>query len=159
MLTPDGPKVIEYNCRFGDPETQVVLPLLQSDLLQIMLACTNGTLADTEVKFSDGAAACVILASGGYPVSYEKGKPISGLTDGQLAGEENITVYHSGTAIQEDGTLVTNGGRVLGVTATADRLTAAITQAYAATEKISFEKLHKRTDIGFRALKAIAEKE
>ncbi len=119
-----------------------------------MLACTNGTLADTEVKFSDGAAACVILASGGYPVSYEKGKPISGLTDGQLAGEENITVYHSGTAIQEDGTLVTNGGRVLGVTATADRLTAAITQAYAAAEKISFEKLHKRTDIGFRALKA-----
>ena len=159
MLTPKGPKVIEYNCRFGDPETQVVLPLLQSDLLQIMLACTNGTLADTEVKFSDGAAACVILASGGYPVSYEKGKPISGLTDGQLAGEENITVYHSGTAIQEDGTLVTNGGRVLGVTATADRLTAAITQAYAAAEKISFEKLHKRTDIGFRALKAIAEKE
>ena len=159
MLTPDGPKVIEYNCRFGDPETQVVLPLLQSDLLQIMLACTNGTLADTEVKFSDGAAACVILASGGYPVSYEKGKPISGLTDGQLPGEENITVYHSGTAIQEDGTLVTNGGRVLGVTATADRLTAAITQAYAAAEKISFEKLHKRTDIGFRALKAIAEKE
>ena len=159
MLTPDGPKVIEYNCRFGDPETQVVLPLLQSDLLQIMLACTNGTLADTEVKFSDGAAACVILASGGYPVSYEKGKPISGLTDGQLAGEENITVYHSGTAIQEDGKLVTNGGRVLGVTATADRLTAAITQAYAAAEKISFEKLHKRTDIGFRALKAIAEKE
>ena len=159
MLTEAGPKVIEYNCRFGDPETQVVLPLLQSDLLQIMLACTNGTLADTEVKFSDGAAACVILASGGYPVSYEKGKPISGLTDGQLAGEENITVYHSGTAIQEDGTLVTNGGRVLGVTATADRLTAAITQAYAAAEKISFEKLHKRTDIGFRALKAIAEKE
>ena len=159
MLTPNGAKVVEYNCRFGDPETQVVLPLLQSDLLQIMLACTNGTLADTEVKFSDGAAACVILASGGYPVSYEKGKPISGLTDGQLAGEENITVYHSGTAIQEDGTLVTNGGRVLGVTATADRLTAAITQAYAAAEKISFEKLHKRTDIGFRALKAIAEKE
>lgn len=159
MLTDKGPKVLEYNARFGDPETQVVLPLLQSDLLQIMLACTNGTLADTEVKFSDGAAACVILASGGYPVSYEKGKPISGLTDGQLAGEENITVYHSGTAIQEDGTLVTNGGRVLGVTATADRLTAAITQAYAAAEKISFEKLHKRTDIGFRALKAIAEKE
>ena len=157
MLTPDGPKVIEYNCRFGDPETQVVLPLLESDLLKIMTACTEGTLADTEVKFSEGAAACVILASGGYPVSYEKGKPISGLTDGQLAGETNITVYHSGTAIREDGTLVTNGGRVLGVTATAPRLTAAITQAYAAAEKIHFEKLHKRTDIGLRALKAIAE--
>ena len=157
MLTPDGPKVIEYNCRFGDPETQVVLPLLESDLLKIMAACTEGTLADTEVKFSEGAACCVILASGGYPVSYEKGKPISGLTNGQLEGESNITVYHSGTALREDGTLVTNGGRVLGVTATASRLTAAITQAYAAAEKISFEKLHKRTDIGMRALKAIAE--
>ena len=145
MLTPDGPKVIEYNCRFGDPETQVVLPLLESDLLKIMAACTEGTLADTEVKFSEGA------------VSYEKGKPISGLTNGQLEGESNITVYHSGTALREDGTLVTNGGRVLGVTATAPRLTAAITQAYAAAEKISFEKLHKRTDIGMRALKAIAE--
>ena len=157
MLTPDGPKVIEYNCRFGDPETQVVLPLLESDLLKIMTACTEGTLADTEVKFSEGAACCVILASGGYPVSYEKGKLISGLTNGQLEGESNITVYHSGTALREDGTLVTNGGRVLGVTATAPRLTAAITQAYAAAEKISFEKLHKRTDIGMRALKAIAE--
>ena len=157
MLTPDGPKVIEYNCRFGDPETQVVLPLLESDLLKIMAACTEGTLADTEVKFSEGAACCVILASGGYPVSYEKGKPISGLTNGQLEGESSITVYHSGTALREDGTLVTNGGRVLGVTATAPRLTAAITQAYAAAEKISFEKLHKRTDIGMRALKAIAE--
>lgn len=157
MLTQAGPKVIEYNCRFGDPETQVVLPLLESDLLKIMAACTEGTLADTEVKFSEGAACCVILASGGYPVSYEKGKPISGLTNGQLEGESSITVYHSGTALREDGTLVTNGGRVLGVTATAPRLTAAITQAYAAAEKISFEKLHKRTDIGMRALKAIAE--
>ena len=155
MLTPDGPKVIEYNCRFGDPETQVVLPLLESDLLKIMTACTEGTLADTEVKFSEGAACCVILASGGYPVSYEKGKPISGLTNGQLEGESNITVYHSGTALREDGTLVTNGGRVLGVTAAAPRLTAAITQAYAAAEKISFEKLHKRTDIGMRAVKPI----
>ena len=157
MLTPDGPKVIEYNCRFGDPETQVVLPLLESDLLKVMTACTEGTLADTEVRFSDGAAACVILASGGYPVAYEKGKPITGLVDGQLPDEPNVTVYHSGTAITEDGTLVTNGGRVLGVTATAPRLTAAVTQAYAAAEKISFEKLHKRTDIGLRALKAIAE--
>ena len=123
MLTPDGPKVIEYNCRFGDPETQVVLPLLEGDLLHIMEACTNGTLADEDVKFSDGAAACVILASGGYPVAYEKGKPISGLVDGQLPDEENVTVYHSGTALTEDGTLVTNGGRVLGVTATGPRLT------------------------------------
>ena len=159
MLTPDGPKVIEYNCRFGDPETQVVLPLLESDLLHIMRSCTDGTLAQQEVKFSDGAAACVILASGGYPVAYEKGKPISGLVDGQLPDEENVTVYHSGTAITEDGQLVTNGGRVLGVTATGPRLTNALSHAYEAAEKISFEKLHKRSDIGLRALKALAEKQ
>ena len=151
MLTPDGPKVIEYNCRFGDPETQVVLPLLEGDLLHIMQACTNGTLENEEVKFSDGAAACVILASGGYPVAYEKGKPITGLVDGQLPGEENVTVYHSGTAITEDGALVTAGGRVLGVTATGPRLTNALSHAYEAAEKISFEKLHKRSDIGLRA--------
>ena len=159
MLTADGPKVIEYNCRFGDPETQVVLPLLESDLLHIMRSCTDGTLAQQEVKFSDGAAACVILASGGYPVAYEKGKPISGLVDGQLPDEENVTVYHSGTAITEDGQLVTNGGRVLGVTATGPRLTNALSHAYEAAEKISFEKLHKRSDIGLRALKALAEKQ
>ena len=149
----------EYNSRFGDPETQVVLPLLESDLLHIMQACTDGTLDGQEVKFSDGAAACVILASGGYPVAYEKGKPISGLVDGQLPGEENVTVYHSGTAITEDGQLVTNGGRVLGVTATGPRLTNALSHAYEAAEKISFEKLHKRSDIGLRALKALAEKQ
>ncbi len=154
MITPDGPKVIEYNCRFGDPETQVVLPLLESDLLHVMLACTNGTLADTEVKFSSGAAACVILASGGYPVAYEKGKEIMGLVDGQLEDAAGVTVYHSGTAIK-DGKLVTAGGRVLGVTATAAGLPAALGKAYAAAEKISFEKLHKRTDIGARALKAL----
>ena len=159
MLTPDGPKVIEYNCRFGDPETQVVLPLLESDLLKIMTACTEGTLADTEVKFSDGAAACVILASGGYPVAYEKGKPITGLVDGQLPDEPDVTVYHSGTAIAEDGQLVTNGGRVLGVTATAPGLPRAIAIAYEAAEHIHFDKLHKRTDIGMRALKALAEKQ
>ena len=159
MLTPNGPKVIEYNCRFGDPETQVVLPLLESDLLKVMTACTEGTLADTEVRFSDGAAACVILASGGYPVAYEKGKPITGLVDGQLPDEPNVTVYHSGTAITEDGQLVTNGGRVLGVTATAPGLPRAISIAYEAAEHIHFDKLHKRTDIGMRALKALAEKE
>ncbi|MGN0708278.1 MAG: phosphoribosylamine--glycine ligase, partial [Faecalibacterium sp.] len=155
MITPDGPKVIEYNCRFGDPETQVVLPLLESDLLRIMTACTEGTLADTEVTFSDGAAACVILASGGYPVSYEKGKPISGLTNGQLEGEQNVTVYHSGTAVK-DGQLLTAGGRVLGVTAAAADLPAALSHAYAAADKIHFEKLHRRSDIGLRALKALA---
>ena len=159
MLTHDGPKVIEYNCRFGDPETQVVLPLLESDLLKVMTACTEGTLADTEVRFSDGAAACVILASGGYPVAYEKGKPITGLVDGQLPDEPDVTVYHSGTAITEDVQLVTNGGRVLGVTATAPGLPRAVSIAYEAAEHIHFDKLHKRTDIGMRALKALAEKE
>ena len=155
MITPDGPKVIEYNCRFGDPETQVVLPLLESDLLTVMTACTNGTLADTEVKFRDGAAACVILASGGYPVAYEKGKPISGLTGGQLPEMADVTVYHSGTALK-DGALVTAGGRVLGVTAVADTLPDALARAYEATGRIDFEQMHKRSDIGARALKALA---
>ena len=154
MMTPDGPKVIEYNCRFGDPETQVVLPLLESDLLKIMLATTNGTLGETEVKFSSGAAACVILASGGYPVAYEKGKEISGLTEGQLTDAGDVTVYHAGTAVQ-DGKLVTHGGRVLGVTATAPTLEEALRKAYAATDRISFDKMHKRTDIGARALAAM----
>ena len=124
MLTPDGPKVIEYNCRFGDPETQVVLPLLESDLLTVMEATTNGTLDKTEVRFRDGAAACVILASGGYPLAYEKGKEITGLDNGQLNATD-VTVYHAGTAVKE-GRLVTNGGRVLGVTATADTLPEAL---------------------------------
>ena len=154
MLTPDGPKVIEYNCRFGDPETQVVLPLMESDLLQVMQATTNGTLDKTDVKFSTGAAACVILASGGYPGAYEQGKPIEGLTDGQLPGCKDVTVYHSGTA-QADQGLVTAGGRVLGVTATADTLPEALKKAYAATEQIHFEGMHKRTDIGARALNAL----
>ncbi len=155
MLTPDGPKVIEYNCRFGDPETQVVLPLLESDLLKIMCATTDETLADVEVRFSAGAAACVILASGGYPVAYEKNKEISGLENGQLAQPlDGVTVYHSGTA-QKEGKLVTAGGRVLGVSATAEDLPAALKKAYEACETIHFEKMHKRTDIGARALKAL----
>mgnify|MGYP001860181053 CR=1 FL=1 len=154
MITPDGPKVIEYNCRFGDPEAQVVLPLLESDLLTVMTACTNGTLADTEVKFSSGAAACVILASGGYPVQYEKGKEITGLTEGQLPGVADVTVYHAGTAVK-GGKLVTAGGRVLGVTATAGDLPAALAKAYQAADQIHFDKLHRRSDIGRRALQAL----
>ena len=157
MLTPDGPKVIEYNCRFGDPETQVVLPLLESDLLKIMLATTNGTLDKTEVRFSAGAAACVILASGGYPLAYEKGKEITGLVNGQLPGSDAI-VYHAGTAVQ-DGRLVTAGGRVLGVTATAADLPAALEKAYAAADSIHFDKLHRRSDIGARALAALKARE
>ena len=153
MITADGPKVIEYNCRFGDPETQVVLPLLKSDLLSIMRACELGTLAATPVEFSDGAACCVILASGGYPEKYEKGKPIR-MDDAEDA--ENVRVFHSGTALKET-TLYTNGGRVLGVTATAPDLRSAVRDAYAATEKIEFEGMFMRHDIGARALKIIEE--
>lgn len=153
MLTPEGPKVIEYNCRFGDPETQVVLPLLQSDLLAIMQACTNGTLAEAEVSFANGSAACVVLASGGYPGNYPKGVEITGLENGQIAGSE-ATIYHAGTALQE-GKLVTAGGRVLGVSATADTLEKALEKAYTACEQIHFDGAHKRTDIGKKALAAL----
>lgn len=152
MLTPQGPKVIEYNCRFGDPETQVVLPLLESDLLDVMQACTNGTLAQCVVRFGNRHAACVVLASGGYPESYATGKPISGLVNGQLS-QGGATMYHAGTALRE-GALVTSGGRVLGVTAVADSLAAAVEKAYAAAEQITFEGAHKRMDIGKRALAA-----
>ena len=152
MLTPKGPKVIEYNCRFGDPETQVVLPLLKSDLLDIMLATTNGTLETTPVEFAGESAACVILASGGYPQKYATGKPISGLENGQLPGGEAV-VYHAGTRQTAEG-LVTGGGRVLGVTATAPTLADAVQKAYAAADKIRFGGLHRRSDIGKRALAA-----
>ena len=147
MLTPKGPRVIEYNCRFGDPETQVVLPLLESDLLTVMMATTNGTLADCEVKFRDGAAACVIMASGGYPSSYEKGYPI------EIPEELLPHVVVAGAALR-DGRLVTSGGRVLGVCATGDTLRAALDTAYGRVEKISFEKAFYRHDIGKRALLA-----
>ena len=154
MLTPGGPKVIEYNCRFGDPETQVVLPLLESDLLAVMRATTDGTLAELDVKFSEKCAACVILASGGYPQQYEKGKAIAGLADGQLP-EGGATVYHAGTARSADGALVTSGGRVLGVTAVADDLPGALAAAYKAADRIAFDGLYRRSDIGQRALLAI----
>ena len=147
MMTPKGPKVIEYNCRFGDPETQVVLPLLKSDLLTIMRATVDGTLADTPVEFASGAACCVVLASGGYPVSYKSGYPISGLDE---AGK-TATVFHAGTKLV-DGQIVTAGGRVLGVTATANTLEAAIDKAYQAADKITFTDMHMRRDIGQRAL-------
>ena len=148
MMTANGPKVIEYNCRFGDPETQVVLPLLESDLLTIMQATTNGTLEETEVKFSNGAAACVVLASGGYPQKYQTGYPISGLAK----AEETALVYHAGTKLGENGDILTSGGRVLGVTATADTLRAALDKAYAACGEIAFTDMHMRHDIGHRAL-------
>ena len=148
MVTKDGPKVIEYNCRFGDPETQVVLPLLKSDLLTIMQATRNGTLADCPVEFSDGAACCVVMASDGYPQHYEKGFPITLTPD-----TDEITTYVAGAKLGENGELLTNGGRVLGVTATADSLKDAIAKAYAAVEKTRFENAFYRRDIGQKALK------
>ena len=147
MLTPAGPKVIEYNCRFGDPETQVVLPLLESDLLEIMLAVTEGRLADVEVKFADKSACCVIMASGGYPGKYASGFEI------KMAEDVARDVYVAGARI-EDGKLLTAGGRVLGVCATADTLAQAIDAAYAKVDKISFKGAFWRHDIGKRALDA-----
>ena len=150
MMTPDGPKVIEYNCRFGDPETQVVLPLLKTDLLTVMQAVENETLGDMTVEWHGGAAACVILASGGYPGSYEKGKELSIPED----LPENVTVYHAGDQLS-GGKLVTSGGRVLGVTAAGDTLEAALKDAYAAANRIGFEGKYLRHDIGRRALRAL----
>ena len=148
MLTKDGPKVIEYNCRFGDPETQVVLPLLDTDLLTIMRAVEEERLSEVDVRFKGGAACCVILASGGYPEAYEKGKAID------LGGADALKdtwVFHSGTAAK-DGQLVTSGGRVLGVTATGDTLKTAIDRAYDAARRVHFDGMFMRSDIGKRAL-------
>ena len=147
MLTPNGPKVIEYNCRFGDPETQVVLPLLESDLLTVMQATTNGTLADTEVKFADKHACCVITASAGYPASYGKGYPIT------MTQEADVHTYVAGAALK-DGVLVTSGGRVTGTTAVADTLADAIKEAYRLADGVQFENAYRRSDIGQRALAA-----
>lgn len=147
MLTPDGPRVIEYNCRFGDPETQVVLPLLESDLLDIMLATRNGTLADTPVVWKQGAAACVVLASGGYPGHYQTGLPIQGLEENGQPAQSGAVVYHAGTR-RENGSFVTAGGRVMGVTAVGKTLEDALQTAYRAAEAISFPGMHYRRDIG-----------
>ena len=148
MLTPKGPKVIEYNCRFGDPETQVVLPLLDSDLLTVMQSCTNGTLADTEVKFAHKHACCVILASSGYPTSYKKGFEIT-MTD-----EAAAHTYVAGAKLNGS-KLVTSGGRVTGTTAVADTLEDAIREAYRICDGVKFENAYRRSDIGQRALLAL----
>jgi len=153
MLTPKGPKVIEYNCRFGDPETQVVLPLLRTDLLTVMRAVHDETLSDLHVEFSNDAAACVIVASGGYPESYKKGC-IMDL--GNAETMQDVTVYHAGTAVK-DGNLVTSGGRVLGVTATGKTLPEALEKSYKAVAEISFDGAFCRKDIGARALKALQQ--
>ena len=147
MITPDGPKVIEYNCRFGDPETQVVLPLLESDLLTVMQACTDGTLAETEVKFADKHACCVILASAGYPESYRKGFPMT------FTPEALAATFIAGAKL-ENGKLLTNGGRVTGTTAIADSLEEAVQEAYRLSDGVQFEGAYRRSDIGQRALQA-----
>ena len=148
MITPNGPKVIEYNCRFGDPETQVVLPLLKSDLYTVMRACRDGNLNEVNVEFANESACCVIMASDGYPKSYAKGFEIT-----LPEKEENRDIYVAGAALK-DGKLVTSGGRVLGVTATAETLEKAISDAYSYVEKTHFENAYYRHDIGARALKA-----
>ena len=148
MLTKNGPKVIEYNCRFGDPETQVVLPLLQSDLLTVMRSCTNGTLENTEVKFADKHACCVITASEGYPEAYKKGFPL-------VMTEEAAACTFVAGAKMNDGVLVTNGGRVTGTTAIAASLPEAIQEAYRLADGVKFDNAYRRSDIGQRALQAL----
>ncbi len=148
MITKDGPKVIEYNCRFGDPETQVVLPLLESDLLTIMQATTNGTLENTEVKFMDKSACCVVMASNGYPLHYEKGFKID------IPSDIKDKVYVAGAGLNDKGEMVTSGGRVLGAVDIAETLSEAINKAYKLVERIHFDNAYYRKDIGARALKA-----
>ena len=148
MITADGPKVIEFNARFGDPETQVVLPLLDGDLAQIMLACIDGKLNETQVKWKDEAAVCVVMAAGGYPASYNKGDLITGIDTAEQGG---AVVFHAGTAKNNEG-IVTNGGRVLGVVATAKDVKLAVDRAYQAVDKIKFNNAHYRHDIAHHAI-------
>ena len=146
MLTQDGPKVVEYNTRFGDPETQVVLPRMKTDIIDVFEACRNGTLDQIDLEFEDNAAVCVVLASGGYPSSYEKGKVITGLE--HFDGREDLYCFHAGTKFDAEGRTVTSGGRVLGITALAPTLLEARAKAYEATELVDFEKKYMRHDIG-----------
>ncbi len=154
MLTPAGPKVLEFNARFGDPETQVVIPRLENDLVEVMLAVAEGRLSEVELRWSDRWAVTVVLTSAGYPGSYEKGKVITGVEDAEAM--DDVTVYHAGTALTDAGELVTSGGRVLDVTALGDTFEAARDRAYAACEKIQFEGKTLRHDIGLRALRGRA---
>lgn len=151
MLTPEGPKVLEFNARFGDPETQVILPRLENDLVEVMVACAEQRLDEVELSWRDSWAVAVVLTSAGYPGSYEKGKVITGVEDAEAM--EGVTVYHAGTAVREDGELVTSGGRVLAVTALGETFEAARGLAYEACGKIDFEGKTLRRDIGLRALK------
>ncbi len=145
MLTQDGPKVLEYNARFGDPEAQVVLPRMKNDMIEVMEACVDGRLDEIELQFEDRAAVCVVLASGGYPLAYEKGYPIQGLEN--FEGKEDYFCFHAGTALK-DGKIVTNGGRVLGITAKGEDLKQARKKAYEAAQWVQFEKQYMRSDIG-----------
>ena len=146
MLTPEGPKVLEYNARFGDPEAQVVLPRMKNDMVDVVEACIDGTLDQIDLEFTDEAAVCVVLASDGYPVSYEKGFPIRGLEN--FRGKEGRYVFHAGTKFNEKGEIVTNGGRVLGVTALGRDLKEARANAYEAVELVDFDNKYFRHDIG-----------
>jgi len=150
MLTKDGPKIIEYNSRFGDPETQTYMRLLETDLLDIFNAIVDKKLSEIDIKWKKGFACNIVLASGGYPENYEKGKIISGITEAEKL--ENIVVFHAGTKYDENKNLITNGGRVLGVSATGNTLKEALENAYKAVEKISFEKMYYRKDIGKKTL-------
>ena len=145
MLTENGPRVLEYNARFGDPEAQVVLPRVKNDIIEVMEACVDGTLSDIELEFEDNAAVCVVLASDGYPVSYEKGKLITGLE--AFDKKDDYYCFHAGTKASENG-IVTNGGRVLGITAKGATLVEARANAYAATEWVKFDNKYMRHDIG-----------
>ena len=146
MITADGPKVLEYNCRFGDPEAQVVIPRMKNDMVEVMEACVDGKLDTVHLEFADNAAVCVVLASEGYPVSYKKGFPIEGLEN--FRGAADKFVFHAGTKFDENGRIVTNGGRVLGVTALGKTLVEARANAYAASDLVTFENKYKRNDIG-----------
>ena len=149
MITESGPKVIEFNCRFGDPEVQVVLPRMQSDLVPLLLATIDGRLAEADIEWDDGACVTVVMASGGYPKAYEKGKAITGLDEAE--GEDGVVVFHAGTKLVA-GAVVTNGGRVLDVTAVGDDVPSAIDKAYRAVARIHFDEAHYRRDIGKKAL-------
>lgn len=154
ILTDEGPKVLEYNARFGDPETQVLLPLLKTDLLDVMRACVNGTLHEVTLEWRSDVALSVVLASGGYPRDYQRGKAITGVEE--AGAVEGVTVYHAGTSV-EDGSLITSGGRVLNVTAVAPTFAEARERAYEAVGRISFDGMHHRTDIGMRAVQQAGE--
>ena len=150
MMTARGPQVLEFNARFGDPETQAILVRMESDLMDALEACVDGTLAETELRWSKGASACVVASSAGYPGSYETGFPITGLD--AAAKVEGVQVFHSGSS-QADGQILTGGGRVLGVTAAAPSLEEALARAYQAMDEIRFDGIYFRRDIGHRALK------